>query len=142
MPYAVFSFHFHNAQKLVFIAGGIGITPFISMLQAIYEQKLDKKVTLFWGNKTEKDIVFKGKIDRMASELPGLKIVHVLSRQDDWKGEKGRINKDILEKHLNGSIEGEFFICGPPKMMEDVKKDLKSLEVHGKRIHMERFALR
>ncbi|MGB9596438.1 MAG: ferredoxin reductase family protein, partial [Candidatus Poribacteria bacterium] len=58
-PYGVFSFLNYDAKNFVFIAGGIGITPFISMLRYIYDTKLNKNVILIWGNKTSADIAFK-----------------------------------------------------------------------------------
>jgi predicted ferric reductase len=142
MPYGVFSFHYHDNERLVFIAGGIGITPFMSMLRDIYARKLKKRVTLLWGIKTEKEIVFRDELDRMASELEGFKVVYVLSRQENWQGEKGRIGRSVLEKHVERFHEGEFFLCGPPSMMKDVKKIIKDLGVSRKRIQTENFALR
>ena len=141
-PYGVFSFLNHDAQDLVFIAGGIGITPLMSMLRYIHTMKLERNVTLIWGNKTEKDIVFKDELDKMAAEMPSLKVVHIMSAQDDWPGEKGRVDAEKLKKHVSDFQDSQFFLCGPPVMMISVEKTLKSLGVSGKRIHYERFALR
>lgn len=142
MPYGVFFVPHFDADRLVFIAGGIGITPFMSMLRTIYDRNLEKQVILFWGNKREEDIVFRDELERMVSEMPSLKVIHVLSRQEDWPGENGHIDADILKKHI-GEFQGrEFFICGPSSMMKSVENALSDLGASKKRIHTERFALR
>jgi predicted ferric reductase len=142
MPYGVFSFVYHNADRMIFIAGGIGITPFLSMLRYMKDRDLSKEVILLWGNKTEKDIAFRAELDRMASEMPHLKVRYILSRQKDWPGEKGRIDREMLKKHVGDLTKGEYFICGPRPMMEDVGKALSGLGIPRRRIHTERFALR
>jgi predicted ferric reductase len=142
MPYGVLSFLKHDDRDLVFIAGGIGITPFMSMLRYIYDMKLDKNVTLIWGNKTEEDILFREEMDRMMAEMPSLKVVHVMSKQEDWSGEKGYIDSEMLKRHISNFQSGQFFLCGPPRMMFLVEKLLRELNVEKKRIHYERFALR
>jgi len=142
MPYGVFSFVYHNADRMIFIAGGIGITPFLSMLRYMKDRDLSKEVILLWGNKTEKDITFRAELNRMASEMPHLKVRYVLSRQKGGPGEKGRIDREILKKHVGDLTRGEYFICGPRPMMEDVGKALSGLGVPRRRIHTERFALR
>jgi ferredoxin-NADP reductase len=87
-------------------------------------------------------MAFRAELEKMASEMPSLKVIHILSRQENWPGEKGRIHADMLRKHVGDFEKGEFFVCGPPAMMSEVKKTLSDLGVPKKRIHMERFALR
>jgi predicted ferric reductase len=142
MPFGVFSFLHHDAERLVFIAGGIGITPFMSMLRYLRDRKLQKDVILLWANKREKDIAFRSELESMTSEMPSLKVLHILSRQEDWTGEKGRIDVDKLKKHVGDFKKGAFFLCGPPPMMRDLQKTLSDLGVPKKHIHTERFALR
>jgi len=141
-PYGRFSSLNHDDRNFVFIAGGIGITPFISMLRYMYDKKLEKNVTLIWGNKTEKDIVFKDELEKMSAEMPSLKVVYVMSKQEDWPGEKGYVDAEKLKKYISNFQEGQFFLCGPPVMMGLVEKTLKNLGASRKRIHYERFALR
>lgn len=141
-PYGVFSFLNHDARNLVFIAGGIGITPFISMLWYMHDKKLERNIILIWGNKTEKDVVFKEDLERMASEMPSLKIVHVMSGQDDWPGEKGHVDEEKLKRHISNFQDSQFFLCGPPVMTTAVEKTLIKLGAPKKKIHYERFALR
>jgi predicted ferric reductase len=142
MPYGVFSFVYHTADRLIFIAGGIGITPFLSMLRYIRDRNLRKEIILLWGNKTEKDIAFRSELDSMLSEMPSLKVVHILSRQGNWPGPKGRIDREMLKNHVEDLARGDYFVCGPPSMMKDVRKALYSLGVPRRHIHSERFALR
>jgi predicted ferric reductase len=142
MPYGVFSFLNYDAKNLVFIAGGIGITPFMSMLRYIYDKRLDKGVTLLWGNKTKEDIAFREELEKMESQMPSLKVVHVLSRQDDWPGERGNIDAEKLKRYINNFHRSQFFICGPPPMMTAVERTLRELGTPKNRIHYERFALR
>ena len=142
MPYGVFSFLNFDAKDLVFIAGGIGITPFMSMLRYIYDEKLEKNVTLLWGNKTEQDIAFREELEMIESEMSSLKVVHVLSRQEGWPGERGNIDAEVLQKYVGNFQAGQFFICGPPPMMRAVERMLTDLGAPKNRIHYERFALR
>jgi predicted ferric reductase len=142
MPYGTFSFLNHDAPNLVFIAGGIGITPFISMLRYMVDQKLERNVILLWGNKTEKDIAFRSEMEQMTAVMPSLKVVHVLSNQSEWPGEKGYIDVDLLHKYLDGFENPQVFVCGPPPMMTKVVHALQRCGVPKARIHFERFALR
>jgi predicted ferric reductase len=141
-PYGRFSFLNYDAQNLVFIAGGIGVTPFISMLRYIYDNKLDRNVILMWANKTENDIAFKDELKKIESDMPSLKVLHIMSKQDDWSGEKGFVDAEKIKKYITNFQESQFYICGPPIMMTSVEKVLRSMGAPKKRIHYERFALR
>lgn len=141
-PFGAFSFLNYDAQRLLFIAGGIGITPFVSMLRYIKDMRLKKDIILIWGNKTENDIIFKNELESLQGCFSSMKVVHVLSMQETWQGEKGYIDSGILVKHINNFEDGEFFICGPPAMTDNVIKVLRARGVHRRRIHYERFSLR
>ena len=142
MPYGVFSFLNHDDERYVFIAGGIGITPFMSMLRFMKDKKLDKEVLLIWGNKTQRDIAFEAELEELASQMTSLKVFHVLSREKEWPGEKGRIDTEKIKRLVGDFTRGEFFACGPPGMMKDLEKALFTLGVEKRRIHLERFSLR
>ena len=140
-PYGSFSFLDHDAPNLVFIAGGIGITPFMSMLRYMLDKKLERNVLLIWGNKTEKDIAFRDELEKIAAAMPTLHVVHVLSNQPDWSGEKGYVDVALLRKYLDGVATPQVFVCGPPVMMTKVIRALRQFNMPKKRIHYEQFAL-
>jgi predicted ferric reductase len=141
-PYGMFSFLNHDAQNLVFIAGGIGVTPFMSMLRYMRDKKLERDVTLIWGNKTERDIAFRKELEQMVAQMGSLRVVHVMSGQDDWPGERGYVDTKLLKRYLPEIRDPQVFVCGPPVMMTKVLRSLFDLGVPKQRVHYERFALR
>ena len=141
-PYGVFSYANHDGPNLVFIAGGIGITPFVSMLRYMRDERVERNVLLIWGNKTEHDIAFRDEMRRMQQEMAGLRVVHVMSAQKDWPGERGYVNAGMLDRYLGDVDDPQIFVCGPPAMMTKVIAALHDLGYARGRIHFERFALR
>lgn len=140
-PYGVFSYLNHTGLKLLFIAGGIGITPFMSMLRYMRDAGDERDVVLIWGNKTEADIAFREEIAEMERSMRSLRIVHVMSSQDDFEGERGFITRDLIERHVEDIGSRQVFLCGPPVMMEAVRPVVDSLGVPKQQVHFERFAL-
>jgi predicted ferric reductase len=143
-PYGRFS-HLVRAgegEDLLMIAGGVGITPILSMLRYMAETGDRRRATLVWGNKTEADILYREEVDAFAERLNDFKVHHVLSGQADWTGEKGYVSADILKRVLSeDELERRVFLCGPPVMMDFVEKGLIGLGAARRRIHTERFAL-
>jgi predicted ferric reductase len=140
-PYGRFSFLNYDGNSLVFIAGGIGITPFISMLRYILDREPERHILLLWGNKREQDIVFKEEMEQLIKRMPRFRVAHVLSQQEEWGGEKGYIDSELLQRYIGQYEKSQFFICGPPPMLLSVRKKLKNLGVPRKHIHYERFSL-
>ena len=138
-PYGVFSFLNHDCERLVFIAGGIGITPFMSMLRYIYDNKIAKQVTIIWGNKDEEALCFQEELDNMANEMENINVVYIMSAQESWRGERGRIGGKIIEKYVSDLARCHFFICGPPQLSLAVMKTLREIGVPAGRIHHELF---
>jgi predicted ferric reductase len=140
-PYGVFSYTRVPGESLVFIAGGIGITPFLSQLRHLRATGDQSKVRLIWGNKTRADICFEEELKAAQNELADFSVVHVLSEDDAWTGERGFVTREIVEKYVDDTDAAEFFVCGPPIMMKIIVPLLRSLGVPRSRIHFERFAL-
>lgn len=144
-PYGSFSIDRHpHSREYVFIAGGIGITPIMSMLRTLSDRGDSRPLTLIYANKTLDSATFLEEIEKLPSKL-NLKIVHVLeSPPDGWTGEKGFVNTEVLLRHLPEERKPnwfEIFICGPGPMMEAVEKSLSRLGIPVGDYHSERFDL-
>ncbi len=140
-PYGIFSFLNYAGGEPVFFAGGIGITPFMSMLRYMFDRKQDQKVTLFWANRSEKNLCFREELELMKKEMPGLRVIPVMSNQPDWQGEKGHIKGPMIMNYIETIDNKDFYVCGPPGMSRAVINELKQLNVSPVAIHSELFEL-
>lgn len=143
-PFGRFSYVFHPEDRdIVFITGGIGVTPVISMLRHMKDTEADLNVLHICVNRTEKDILFRDELTAMTqNEKPRLKVVHVLSRADEnWQGEKGHLNTEILDKYVDRYDDKTFYIVCPPKMRKTVMSILKDKGIKSKQIRTEVFEL-
>ena len=114
--------------RVSLVLGGSGITPGYALMARIVgqqkgerEDKDDTEVRAVDANKTEEDILLREELDGFEKETDGrVKVVHVLSRPgEDWKGEKGRVDADLLKKVLFPPEEGSaVFLCGPPGLIQ------------------------
>ena len=104
--------------------------------------KDDRKITLIWSNRTRKHIVYADEFSDLEERLGGLSIIHVLTREPEYDGEKGRLDKAKLERLLSGcSKQSTVFICGPPDMIRETYRALRSIGFPRRSINMERFSL-
>lgn len=144
-PFGRFSYVLHPEERdLVFIAGGIGITPFMSMLRHMRDSATDREVLLLYANNTEEDIAFRSELDAIALQTPPrLRVIHILSRAgESWLGERGRIDRSMIEKKVTGDLGTKtFYLCGPPPMMTAIIVTLFDLGISSHCIRSERFAL-
>jgi predicted ferric reductase len=143
-PFGRFSYALYPSERnLVFIAGGIGITPFMSMVRHMRDTGDLRDVLLLYGNRKEKDIAFRKELEEIAAKgVPRLRMVHVLNEADgNWTGERGHITSELIKKECK-SLDGRvFYLCGPPIMMMGLLKSLKKAGVKRGKIRYERFSL-
>ena len=137
-PCGIFNFE-DDKKEFVFIAGGVGITPFMSILKN--QIKLNKKtdITLLYASKTKDDIIFKKYIDNI--KLPGFKKIYFLSKENKHSKdyEQGYIDEKRISKYVKDPKNKEFYICGPEPMKDYIVKILKNLNVKKKNIKIESF---
>lgn len=132
---------FHG-NDLVFIAGGCGITPFISMLRNISEKMLPLKVRLIFGCLTEKDILFREELEELQKRRSNVKIEFVLSEPEpQWTGACGFISKDIISSNIGSIDKKYFYIVGNRDMYTYVLGELKAMGVSSHRILYEAFGV-
>ncbi len=119
-PFGHFAYDSNNAS--VFIAGGTGIAPIMSMLRYVKENNIAGDFTVFYTNKKEDMILYYDELKQFQNS--GIKIVFTLTQEipETWKGEKGRINSEILERHVKSAEKKAWYCCGPLEFVKIIKE--------------------
>jgi len=131
-----------SMKNVVFLAAGIGIAPFYSVIKDFYERKSNQKITLFYSNRTKKEVVFFKELNRISKNWPNLKIIYLITREeikDKCISECCRIDIEILKKYLKNLKNNYYFICGPKEFVLDKSKELKNCGVKDGFIRIEVF---
>jgi predicted ferric reductase len=139
-PYGAFTIG-NPADMHVLIAGGVGITPMMSMIRTLADQGDRRPIILLYGSKSWDEITFREELEALQERL-NLTIVHVLENPPaDWTGERGFISAEVLRRHLPPPYqEHEYFICGPGVMMDAIEGALGELGVPISKYHSERYS--
>ena len=139
-PYGAFTIG-NPADMHVLIAGGIGITPMMSMIRTLADRGDKRPLILLYGSKDWASISFREELETMRSRLD-LTVVHVLSQPPEgWTGESGYINAEVFKRHLpSGYADHEYFICGPNVMMDAIETALAEMRVPLAKYHSERYS--
>lgn len=129
-----------DASSIVLIAGGIGVTPMLSILRTMKDRGDERPATLVLGAAEERGLVCRDELEKLAQTLD-LKLVFVVENpNDNWRGESGLIDANLLKRTLPTDEPGtEYFICGPEPMMDAAEKALMAQGVPLRRRHSERF---
>ena len=140
-PYGTFGIDRHpDATGFVFIAGGIGIAPFMSMLRTLADRHDRRPLWLFYGNRVWERVAFREELEQLSQTLD-LHVVHVLLEPPPgWTGEQGYITTEVLARHLPNQRDGfEYLMCGPTPMTMSAERSLGALSVPASRVHSEIF---
>ena len=133
MPFGTFYWEpLRDTKALVALAGGSGITPFMAMAKEVAFGKMQGcRLTILYGSVKADDIVLKEELDAIEKACKDVKVVHVLSDDPEWKGEKGFISKEIIEKYSTPGCT--YLFCGPRAMYTFVSKALGEMGVEQRR---------
>jgi predicted ferric reductase len=139
-PYGAFTIG-NPADMHVLIAGGIGITPMMSMIRTLADRRDSRLAILLYGNSDWEAITFREELEALKARLD-LRVVHVLAKPPaGWTGEQGYITAELLKRHLPPPYaDHEYFICGPDVMMDAIEKALGELGVPMSKYHSERYS--
>ena len=108
----------------VFVAGGIGITVFRSMLRYIADKTLPYRVTLVYSNRDRESAAFLDELEELERRIEGLRVVLTMTEQEGWEGESRGIDAEVLRELLGGLDDRQFLVAGPPPMAEGVSASL------------------
>jgi glycine betaine catabolism B len=130
-------------QKCVFIAGGIGITPFRSMIKYLLDTHQRRPIIIFYSNRSAEDVVYQDVFDRAEREL-GIKTIYTVTDPNHltpgWKGKVGRITPDWIKKAVPGYRSHMFYISGPAGMIDSFTATLHQLRVKDSHIKTDYFS--
>src|SRR6476661_880327 len=120
-----FTLHKNSARPAVFLAGGIGITPFISIVRQADHDRLPHKLYLFYSNRRPKDAPFLEALQMLEKSNPNFLLICTMTAmpqsQKEWKGETGLIRKEMLEKYLTNLQGPVYYVAGPPAMVASMR---------------------
>lgn len=129
-------------KKLVFVAGGIGITPFRSMLKYLIDTKQQRDVVVFYANRTVEDIVYQNVLDEANRQL-GVPMIYTLTDETsvprNWTGHVGRIDETLIAQVVPDFRERLFYLSGPPQMVRGQERMLKRMGVRRRQIKKDFF---
>jgi predicted ferric reductase len=139
-PYGLFTIERHPEPGFVLIAGGVGITPLISMVRTMADRGDPRPVTLFYGTKDWEGVTFREELAALAGRMK-LALIHVLEQPPEgWHGERGLITAELLRRRLPADFGRlRYFVCGPVPMMDAMERELVSLGVPDAQVVTERF---
>jgi ferredoxin-NADP reductase len=140
-PKGDFALPADDSRPLVFVAGGIGITVFRSMLRYIREERLPHRVALIYSNRDRESTAFLDELRELEKEIPNFRLILTMTQDSSWEGEARKIDaqffKDYLEEDLN---QYTFLVAGPPGMVEGMQEALADAGVEEQNIVAERYS--
>jgi len=123
----------------IFAATGTGISALRPMIDMIFEKGTDKEIWLFFGNRTEDEIIYREEFEKLAAEHANFHFIPVLSRADEtWQGERGHV-QDALRKFVTDPGNREIYICGVLAMVEEVAKIAEGMGFRKEKIYFEKY---
>ncbi len=140
-PFGRFGHLFSDSNRpLIMIAGGIGITPMLSMLRFMADCNDTRPILLIWSNRTRSDTVFKDELAALEEKLTGFRRIPIFTRISRGDKHFGRLDRQSLEDMVKDcSRRSIVFVCGPPQMMKQIKSDLSTLGFRRDLIFSESF---
>jgi ferredoxin-NADP reductase len=140
-PKGSFTLPRETDRPYVFVAGGIGITVFRSMLLYISEEKLAHRVTLVYSNRDRESTAFMDELRSLARSLPNLRVVFTMTDDPGWGGETRRIDAQMLDDLLDDDLASyTYLVAGPPEMAESVAEGLKGAGVPEDYVRADKFS--
>lgn len=140
-PFGDMSLHNDSAKPAVFLAGGIGITPFFSMIKHAAKEKLPHKIFLFYSNRKPEDAAFLKELKDLQNQNPSFKLIATMTDADipGWDGEKGYVTKEMVLKYVPNLLSAIGYLAGPATMVGAMRKLLNEAGLNDDYIRSEEF---
>jgi len=129
-----------HGSTMICIAGGSGITPFMSMIREIIERGLSRKVILYYGNTSSDDIIFHEALAQIADQFERIRYIPVIENaSNDYQGQCGLITGDLIQETAGSMAEATFFLCGPQGMYDFCLPQIDQLGIPHRKIRKELY---
>jgi ferredoxin-NADP reductase len=143
-PMGSFTLHEKASRPAIMLVGGIGITPFLSMLKDAALRKLPHKIYAFYSNRRPEDAAFLAPLQGLNAENPNFTFVPTMTEAEKsavaWEGERGYITMDMIERHVAERADALYYMAGPPAMVAAMRKMLVDGGVSNDDIRTEEFS--
>ena len=143
-PFGNLRLHNDKSRAAVILTGGIGITPFRSILLHAAKEKLPHRIFLFYANRRPEDAAFLDELQRLEMQNPNYKLIACMTEMKkssrSWPGERGVIDPQMLAKYLKGVVSPVYYVTGPPPMVKAMHTMLADTGVDDDNIRIEEFA--
>ena len=143
-PFGDLRLHNDSSRAAVILCGGIGITPFRSILLDAANKKLPHHIFLFYSNRRPEDAPFLEELQSLERKNPNFKLIACMTKMEksqcSWPGERGLISSALMGKYLKGLISPVYYITGPPAMVKGMHGMLTDMGVDDDNIRIEEFA--
>jgi len=140
-PFGVFTLRDGYDNDIVFIGGGAGMAPILSLLRALAAAGSTRNIRFYYGARSVRDLCFIDELRALSGKLPGFSFVPALSEpadSDGWDGETGFVT-DVVKRHEGDLSTVHAYLCGPPPMVDAAMPLLTGLGVPDKRIYYDKF---
>lgn len=138
-PIGYFTFNTKNNKPKIFLAGGIGITPFHSVLTSLDYKKFKSEILLIASFSNFKDAIFHKELKKIEEENQNIRIVYTLTKETKKGFEKGRISEELIKKYAPKFLNSEFFIVGSPAFEDKMFTLVRKMNVAEEKIFKENF---
>ncbi|MCI4331830.1 MAG: FAD-dependent oxidoreductase [Thermoplasmata archaeon] len=113
-------------RPAVMLAGGIGVTPFRSMLRFAVDTRLEKPLVLVYSSKTPEDIVFRSELENFSRRNHAIRVIHTITRPEEakepWEGRRGRIDSELIREAMRGVRHPLVYVAGPPGFVSEARR--------------------
>jgi len=140
-PNGELTFTGHEAQRIVLIAGGLGVTPMMSVIRYLTDVSWSGHIHLLYSCRTPRDLVFAGELESLQRRHANLHVTATVTRHygAGWRGPTGRLTAELIRDSVPDLQNCRIYLCGPPAMMTAVESMLDALDVHPQQIKTEAF---
>jgi len=137
------NFYFQDdAKPHVFLSGGMGITPFHSMLLYAAQKKIEVPLTLIAAFGASDELIFYDELTAIATNNKNINVIYTVTQVDkdeEWNGQTGRISEELIHNYITDKKKSFFYVVGPTSMVEDTKKLLSEMKIDDEQISSEDF---